>query len=368
MIGELNGLSDEVIAAGQVRDHSATLPSATIQQTQALPAAASQPQHQQVVTAQAMDLDQLKSLLSSVVQESTRPQIEALDRRMTEMDRAMREGRQRHLQPYQSEGPHSGERPTTSDIQRTSRSEDPLSGKRLEPADPPRDQDRGKKRQRHVMPMLPLAPSGNWAPPQEDELSLAAGSDLDDMSTTVTRSPQDEFQESSSDDEDGPQRLQRAKDHQLPPQGEQKIVQVAGAKSEERAARDLSLRAIMTEHLPVESWGPALHDSLHEPLKQMWLAPLDKAVVAATAAKYEIPANAKYLRVQRTNTEVFGLANGPGKAQDAALQSRQDTLLKAATATSQALSGLMAIPKGEPLEDGALERIFQQLWDSMSLS
>ena len=187
------------------------------------------------------------------------------------------------------------------------------------------------------------------------------------MSTTVTRSPQDEFQESSSDDEDGPQRLQRAKDHQLPPQGEQKIVQVAGAKSEERAARDLSLRAIMAEHLPVESWGPALHDSLHEPLKQMWLAPLDKAVVAATAAKYEIPANAKYLRVQRTNTEVFGLANGPGKAQDAALQSRQDTLLKAATATSQALSGLMAIPKGEPLEDGALERIFQQLWDSMSL-
>ena len=181
MIGELNGLSDEVIAAGQVRDHSATLPSATIQQTQALPAAASQPQHQQVVTAQAMDLDQLKSLLSSVVQESTRPQIEALDRRMTEMDRAMREGRQRHLQPYQSEGPpsgerlgwsegpHSGERPTTSDIQRTSRSEDPLSGKRLEPADPPRDQDRGKKRQ------MAKACNANASPGTIGELGTSTG-------------------------------------------------------------------------------------------------------------------------------------------------------------------------------------------------
>ena len=47
--------------------------------------------------------------------------------------------------------------------------------------------------------------------------------------------------------------------------------------------------------------------------------------------------------------------NGPGRAQDAALQPRQDTLLIAETATSQALSSLMAVPKGEPLEDRALE-------------
>ena len=71
---------------------------------------APRPEHQQVV-AEAMNLDQLRSLLSSVVQESTRPQIEALDRRMTEIDQAMHEGRQRHLQwRSQSEGrPNLGE-------------------------------------------------------------------------------------------------------------------------------------------------------------------------------------------------------------------------------------------------------------------
>ena len=41
---------------------------------------------------------QLRILLSTVVQESTRPQIEALGQRITEIDQAMREGLQRHLQ------------------------------------------------------------------------------------------------------------------------------------------------------------------------------------------------------------------------------------------------------------------------------
>ena len=43
------------------------------------------------------------------------------------------------------------------------------------------------------------------------------------------------------------------------------------------------------------------------------------------------PENARYLRVQRTNDEIFKLANSAGQAQDASIQIRQNLVVKAAT-------------------------------------
>ena len=63
-------------------------------------------------------------------------------------------------------------------------------------------------------------------------------------------------------------------------------------------------------------------------------------------SKYDPPWNARYLRVQRTNNEIFKLSKPAGQAQDASIQIRQKLVVNVATVTAQTLSNLMGIPEG----------------------
>lgn len=388
ILGDL-GVTDNILATGSSGGDQQVPPTTQAQalaaQEQGLHVSTTEPAQMmaspQQVVAQAIDIDQLKALLSNVVQETTMPAISALQQRMTDVDLAMREGRRRALlrpsnqsegppnggdRLARSEGPLDGERPQL-DPRPPARSEDPHSGKRSEPEGThPQEQARGK-RLRHTVPSLPVSdarvPVG-WTP-QEDQLSLGGGSDFDDDASSLTRSPQDPH--SSSDEEEEHEDSHRVKSvvQHVPqnPAGETDANQGETVP----ICTENTFRAIMTAHLPTESWGPPLIDFLEEPLRQVWNTPVDKNLIATTAAKYETPSNARYLRVQRTNSEIFRLANSQGRAQDAAVQARQDTNIRAATATLQALSVLMTLPKGEPVGEETLRGIFQNLWDSMSL-
>ena len=85
-------LSDQVIAASHVRDHSAP----PIDDYSAEPGSAGSGLPAPTGRGPSLGSRPIEEpAISSVVQEPTRPQIEALDQRMTEMDQAMREGRQR---------------------------------------------------------------------------------------------------------------------------------------------------------------------------------------------------------------------------------------------------------------------------------
>ena len=369
-------------------------------------------------TQAVLDIGQLQAAMTETIIRSLQPQlasmqdnvaseIRSLNTRMEVVDRQFQSARTQMIREGQQRvAPQVG-------------SEDPqLSGKRSKPAGPHVPEDpKGKRHQsaaakqlRRNVKIVPDAGGARTKPEptpepraqnpsiprspyisEDDLISLAAGSDLEDtLSADEEQDYRRETEEEGSEDEGSDSDSESERRGGRPGTLKSVVVQPpmpteqpgpststqASAIPQEGMVRAIEgqgglsqrLGSIMTKPLPVEVWGEALHPSLVEQVHQLWTTTLDSQVVESVTSHYEVPANARYLKVQRTNNEVYNLTQANGRAMDVSLQSTQAYVVKAATMAASTLSKLLTIPVGSTLDGETLTALFQGMWDVFTVA
>ena len=369
-------------------------------------------------TQAVLDIGQLQAAMMETIVRSLQPQlasmqdnvaseIRSLNTRMEVVDRQFQSARTQMIREGQQRvAPQVG-------------SEDPqLSGKRSKPAGPHVPEDpKGKRHQsaaakqlRRNVKIVPDAGGARTKPEptpkpraqnpsiprspyisEDDLISLAAGSDLEDtLSADEEQDYRRETEEEGSEDEGSDSDSESERRGGRPGTLKSVVVQPpmpteqpgpststqASAIPQEGMVRAIEgqgglsqrLGSIMTKPLPVEVWGEALHPSLVEQVHQLWTTTLDSQVVESVTSHYEVPANARYLKVQRTNNEVYNLTQANGRAMDVSLQSTQAYVVKAATMAASTLSKLLTIPVGSTLDGETLTALFQGMWDVFTVA
>ena len=129
------------------------------------------------------------------------------------------------------------------------------------------------------------------------------------------------------------------------------VTSAPGAPSEQGLVINPTLKAALSAAIPIEVTSTAINQNLADQLKPLWHTVLDQDKVDSIVSIIHPPANTTFIRVQRTNEEVFSMVKQPVQAQDASIQKTQSYVCKAAVSTVQIMDKLNSIKSGDALTD-----------------
>jgi hypothetical protein len=135
------------------------------------------------------------------------------------------------------------------------------------------------------------------------------------------------------------------------------VTSAPGAPSQQGLIINPTLKAALSAAIPMEVTSPAINQNLAEQLKPLWHTTLDQDKVDSIVSIIHPPANCTFIRVQRTNEEIFSMVKQPVQAQDASIQKTQAYVCKAAVSTIQIMDKINSIKSGDPITDDVRNEI-----------
>ncbi len=230
---------------------------------------------------------------------------------------------------------------STQHVARPHRPEDPLGGNRSLPHTGAHTiSSKSKRKNIHPpSPLLPLHPPKRVAVTQDDTISLYASSQENSQSEG-----EDNLTPYSADSEEGDVGLS-----DVDSRPRLKSVVVVPEQLDEMETLNPVLQAALSAAIPIETTSPPIGEVLAQRLLGLWLVPLDQSTLDAIMEGINPPENAKFLRVQRTNEEVFSQVKQPIQAQDHSVQRQQAYVCKGAVQTVHTLHKMNDVPVDTPL-------------------
>ena len=121
------------------------------------------------------------------------------------------------------------------------------------------------------------------------------------------------------------------------------------------------LQAALRAAIPAEVTAPPIDQHLAAQVKALWQTKLDHSRVENIVGSIHSPENCTFIKVQRTNDEVFSMAKNPVQAQDASTQKTQTYICKAASQAVSALDSVNGIAEDAPFKGEARNKMLNEI-------
>jgi hypothetical protein len=233
--------------------------------------------------------------------------------------------------------------------------EDPLRGKRYAPAGAS-GWAGGNNEKSAFPPSQDQVTTSSSLPVNSDAVSIGVGSEYSDFSDG---SGDDSETDSAMEEESQCSRLKSVIGQVLPgnqtpltsdqrapllPINNSQVAQNQIGVAERSPVPELNpeMKAMLRAAVPVEKTGKPISEALVPHLRDLWINPLHDTVVKSVREQALTPQNATFLRCQRTNELIFGMARSTSRDQDHSLQKKQGLVVEAATLVAHAMSQLEA--------------------------